>query len=96
MSSCRPRLFISCIYGRLILAGLLLAAMRSRKCKFSSELNEKIPCFLSGRDDFEAECLVCRAANYMSVTNKGAAHLQSHVETESIKKQFGEKLLQPN
>ena len=86
MSSCRPRLFISCIYGLLILAGLLLAAMPERKCKFSSELKEKFPCFRSGRDDFEAECLVCRAGTYVSVANKGAADLQSHVETEKHKK----------
>ena len=60
--------------------------MPKRKCKFSSELKEKFPCFRNGHDDFEAECLVCRAGTYMSVANKVAADLQSHVETEKHKK----------
>ena len=49
--------------------------MPKRKCKFTSELKTKYPCFGRGREEWEALCLVCRAGTYVSVANKGVIDL---------------------
>ena len=60
--------------------------MPKRKCQFTSELKTKCPCFGGGREEWEALCLVCRADTYVSVANKGAIDLQSHMNSEKNKK----------
>ena len=65
------------------------------KCKFNEELNTKFQCFKNGRDDWEAECTVCKPGTFVSVckpgtfvsvANKGIADLKAHVETEMHKR----------
>ena len=51
------------------------------KSKFHEELKTKFPCFRSGREVWEAECLVRGAGTYVSVANKGAIDLHSHVDS---------------
>ena len=60
--------------------------MPKRKCKFTAELKTKFPCFRSGREEWEAECLVCKAGTYVSVANKGAVDLQAHVDSDKHNK----------
>ncbi|CAM2097290.1 unnamed protein product [Caretta caretta] len=60
--------------------------MPKRKCKFTAELKTKFPCFQSSREEWEAECLVCRPGTYVSVKNKGANDLQTHVDSDKHKK----------
>jgi hypothetical protein len=43
-----------------------------RKRKFVDKLNSKNSCFQIGHDKWEAKCLVCRPATYVSVANKDA------------------------
>ena len=45
------------------------------------ELKRKYSCFRNGRDDWEAECLVCKQGTYVSVANMSALHLRAHVES---------------
>ncbi|XP_025029754.1 uncharacterized protein LOC107326422 [Python bivittatus] len=51
-----------------------------RKCKFSDSMKSKYPCFVQGRNENEAKCLVCDS--YLSIANKGSADLRRHVDTE--------------
>ena len=39
-------------------------ANAKRKCTFTNEMQEKHPCFRKGRNDYEAECLVCKSGTY--------------------------------
>ena len=50
-----------------------------RKCKFTDEMQSKYPCFKKGRNEWEAECLVCKPGTYISASYKGAADLKSHL-----------------
>lgn len=61
-------------------------AMPKRKCAFTDELKKKFPGFRAGRDAFEAECTVCKAGTYVSVSSKGAGDLKAHMDTEKHKK----------
>ena len=36
-------------------------ANAKRKYTFTNEMQEKHPCFRKGRNDYEAECLVCKS-----------------------------------
>ncbi|KAG7172065.1 hypothetical protein Hamer_G001052 [Homarus americanus] len=60
--------------------------MPKRKCKFTVELQSKLPCFKRGRDEWEAQCLVCKPGTYVSVANKGINDLQTHVNSDRHKK----------
>jgi hypothetical protein len=42
--------------------------------------------FPNGRDEWEAECLVCKQEIYVSVANKNVLDLRAHVECEKHKK----------
>ena len=53
--------------------------MAKRKCKFTDEMQAKYPFFNKGRNEWEAECLVCKPRTYISVSYKGAADLKSHL-----------------
>ena len=45
-------------------------ANSKRKCTFTKEMQEKDPYFKKGRNDYEAECLVCKSQEptYLSCT----------------------------
>uniref|UniRef100_A0A8C4T0E1 Uncharacterized protein n=1 Tax=Erpetoichthys calabaricus TaxID=27687 RepID=A0A8C4T0E1_ERPCA len=60
--------------------------MPKRKCSFTDELQRKFPTYRPGRDKWEAECTVCKAGTYVSVSNKGAGDLKAHMDTEKHKK----------
>ena len=45
--------------------------MPKRKCKFGEELIKKFPCFKNGRNEWEAECTICKVGTFVSVANKG-------------------------
>ena len=59
--------------------------MPKRKSQFTEELQQKCPCFSKGRDDFEAECIVCGYGTFVSVANKGRLSLHMHVESTKHK-----------
>ena len=42
-------------------------------------MQEKYACFKKGRNEWEAECLVCKPGTYISFSYKGAADLKSHL-----------------
>ena len=50
--------------------------MPKRKRTFTDEF----PVYQPGRDIWEAECTVCKAATYVSVSNKGAGDLTAHMD----------------
>ena len=60
--------------------------MPKRKKSFSSELQEKSPCFRLGRNNFKAESLTCGCGTFVSVTNKGSADLEAHIARTKHKK----------
>ena len=60
--------------------------MPKRKSQFTEELPKKYPCFRKGRDDFEAECIVCGYGMFVSVANKSRLSLDMHVESTKNKK----------
>ncbi|KAL7381146.1 hypothetical protein ABVT39_001152 [Epinephelus coioides] len=60
--------------------------MPNRKCSFTDELQKKFPIYRPGRDILEAECTVCKAGTYVSVSNKGAGDLKAHMDKEKHKK----------
>ena len=60
--------------------------MPKRKSQFAEELRQKYLCFKKGRDDFEAECVVCGYDTFVSVANKGRLSLDMHVESTKHKK----------
>ena len=49
---------------------------------------EKVSMF-QGRDDFEAECIVCGYGTFVSVANKGKLSLDMYVESKKHKKAIG-------
>ena len=53
-----------------------------RKCTFTNEMLEKHPCFRKGRNDNEAECLVCKSGIDISVFHKGNDDLNTHLQSE--------------
>jgi hypothetical protein len=59
--------------------------MGKRKCKFKNDLKSKYLCFRNGRDEWEAECVVCKPGTYVSVAHRGALDLRAHVECERHK-----------
>ena len=61
-------------------------ANAKRKCTFTNEMQEKHPCFRKGRNDYEAECLVCKSETYISVVHKGNADLNTHLQSEKHRK----------
>ncbi|XP_063172645.1 uncharacterized protein LOC134506400 [Candoia aspera] len=63
--------------------------MPKRKCVFTEKLKQKYPDFRKGRDDYEAECLVCKAGTFVSVAHKGASDLEYHMSSEKHKKALG-------
>jgi len=44
--------------------------MAKRKCKVTDEMTARHPCFWKGRNEWEAECLVCKPGTYISVSYK--------------------------
>jgi len=44
--------------------------MGKRKCKFTDEMTARHPCFRKGRNEWEAECLVCKPETCISVSYK--------------------------
>lgn len=59
--------------------------MSKRKCKFTAELQSKLPCFKRDSDEWEAECLVCKPGTQVSMANKGINDLQTHVNSDKHK-----------
>ncbi len=60
--------------------------MPKRKCTFTDELRKKFPVYWPGWDIWDAECTVCKAGTYVSVSSKGAGDLTAHMDTEKHKK----------
>jgi hypothetical protein len=50
------------------------------------ELKSQYLCFWSGHNKWEAECLAYKPGTYMSVANKGAFDLWTHIECEKHQK----------
>ena len=65
--------------------------MPKRKCKFTAEMQNNLLCFKKGRDEWEAECLVCKAGTFVSLAHKGINDLQSHVNSEKHKRAVQEE-----
>ncbi|XP_070807004.1 uncharacterized protein [Pituophis catenifer annectens] len=63
--------------------------MPKGKCVFTDKLKQKYPHFRKGRDDYEAECLVCKAGTFVTVAYKGAGDLEYHMSSEKHKKALG-------
>ena len=42
--------------------------------------------FRKGRNDSEAECLVCKSGTYISVVHKGNGDLNTHLQSEKYRK----------
>ena len=53
-------------------------------------MQEKQPCFRKGRNDYEAECLVCKSGTYIqvSVVHKGNGDLNTHLQSEKHRNLF--------
>ena len=79
----QPQCFHSenCLVVNINLRNFLLLEMAKRKSQFTDEVNAKHPCFPKGRNESEAECLVCKPGTYISVSYKGIADLKSHVSS---------------
>ena len=56
-------------------------ANAKQKCTFTNEMHIHAH-FRKGRNDYEAECLVCKSRTYMSVMLKGNGDLNTHLESE--------------
>ena len=54
----------------LLLIRKILFQMAKRKCTFTNKMQEKHPSFRKGRNDYEAECLVCKSVTHISVVHK--------------------------
>ena len=70
----------------LFLIRKILLQMAKRKCTSTNEMQEKHPCFRKGRNDYEAECLVCKSGTYISVVHKGNGDLNTHLQSEKHRK----------
>ena len=60
--------------------------MPKRKSKFTEELQQKFPLFRKGRDEFEAECIICGYGTFVSVANKDKLSIDMHVDSSKHKK----------
>ena len=60
--------------------------MEIRKYKFMDEIKRKYSRFQNGRDELEAECLVCKPETYMPVVNKGALDFEPTWNARSMRK----------
>ena len=49
-------------------------------------MQKKHPRFRKGRNDYEAECLVCKSGTYISVVHKGNGDLNTHLQSEKHRK----------
>ena len=49
-------------------------------------MQEKPSCFRKGRNDYEAECLVCKSGTYASVVHKGIGDLNTHLQSKKHRK----------
>ena len=58
--------FLFGLYLLLIRKILFHMANAKQKCPFTNEMQEKHSCLRKGRDDYEAECLVCKSGTYIS------------------------------
>lgn len=45
--------------------------MPKRLCKFNDKLQGKYKTFKQGRNENEAECLICPTGTYVTIGNKG-------------------------
>ncbi|XP_066486947.1 MAX gene-associated protein isoform X3 [Tiliqua scincoides] len=59
-----------------------MPTMPKRKCQFGESLASRYKSFKPGRNQYEAECLVCPAGTYVSVANKGAQALEIHIQSQ--------------
>ena len=55
--------------------------MPKRKTSFNNDIQEKYLAFRKGRDEYEAECIVCGYRTYVSVKNRGVGALEAHITT---------------
>ena len=46
-------------------------------------MEEKHPCLRKGRNDYAAECLVCKSGTYTFVLHKGNGDLNTHLQSEN-------------
>ncbi|KAG8146513.1 hypothetical protein E2320_013667 [Naja naja] len=60
--------------------------MSKRKCLFTEKTRRNYPDFRKGRDDYEAECLVCKPGTFVSVAHKGPGDLEYHMSSDKHKK----------
>ena len=61
-------------------------ANAKRKSTFTHEMREKHSCFRKGRNNYEAECLVCKSGTYISVVHKSKGDLNTHLQSEKRRK----------
>ena len=61
-------------------------ANAKRKYTFTNEMQEKHPCFRKGRNDYEAECLVCKLGTSISDGHKSNGGLNTHLQSEKHRK----------
>ena len=66
----------------LLLIRKVLFQMAKRKCTFTNEMQEKHSGFRKVRNDYEAECLVCKPATYISAVHKGNGDLNTHLQSK--------------
>ena len=78
--------FLVGLYLLLIRKILFQMANAKRKYTFTNEMQEKHPCFRKGRNDYEAECLVCKSGIYISVVHKSNSDLNTHLQSEKHRK----------
>ena len=53
-----------------------------QKRTFTNEMQEKHPCFRKGKNNYEADCLVCKSGAYISVVHKANGDLNTHLQSE--------------
>ena len=70
----------------LLLIRKVLFQMAKRKCTFTNEMQEKHSGFRKVRNDYEAECLVCKPATYISAVHKGNGDLNTHLQSKKHRK----------
>ena len=57
-------------------------ANAKRKSSFTNKMRENRPRFRKGKNDYEADCLICKPGTYISVTHKGNGNLNTHLQLE--------------
>jgi len=55
---------------KIKLCNFLLLKKAKRKCKVTDEMTAIHPCFRKSKNEWEAECLVCKPGTYISVSYK--------------------------